>query len=195
MFSTNLKRPLLALAVTAGLLAVAGPASAGTTNEPKGSSFLDMSTTETLDLAVSIWAPGDGSDFVAGPASANIVYNGHAGLGSAGLKFDSNEWAEAVDKDLNQPDMGIREQPTQVNAPHGLSIGSSEVFELNTIRSNGDGNDLDVAGPTGLKFDSNEWAEDIGFTAPSEMDANANASMPDVDDEVLASIYYEPDFF
>lgn len=36
MFGTNLKRPLLAIAVTAGLLAVAGPASAGTTNEPKG---------------------------------------------------------------------------------------------------------------------------------------------------------------
>jgi hypothetical protein len=55
----------------------------------------------------------------------------------------------AVDKDLNQPDMGIREHPTQVNAPHGLSIGTSEVFELNTIRSNGDGNEVAVEGFNG----------------------------------------------
>jgi hypothetical protein len=172
MFSINLKRPLLALAVTAGLVAVAGPASAATTH--------------------------------------------------------------GVDKDLNQPDMGIREQPTQLTAPHGLSIGSSEVFELNTIRSNGDGNDLNVAGPTGLKagasevlyetlslkFDSNEWAEEtfsIGssevfelnsfagkdtqrtplalidktmaedsFTSVPEFDANANAFRSEVEDEVRA---------
>ncbi len=157
MFSNKLKRPALALAVTAGLLAVAGPASAATTHEP--SPRAAMGTIEEL------------------------------------MEFMDYTDDAAVDKDLNQPDMGIREQPTQVNAPHGLSIGSSEVFELNTIRSNGDGNDLDVAGPTGLKFDSNEWAEDIGFTAPSEMDANANASMPDVDDEVLAGVNYEPDVF
>ena len=139
MSSRNFKRPLLVtLVVTAGLLAVARP------------------------------------------ASANIVYNGHAGLGSASLKFDSNEWTEeaffldtgtterldfmdytddaAVDKDLNQPDMGIGEQPTQINAPHGLSIGSSEVFELNTIRSNGDGNDLNVAGPAPVSI----WAPGDG---------------------------------
>lgn len=60
MSSTNLKRPLLALAVTAGLLAVTGPASAAPTDQAKaapptgvGSSFLDIGTAERLDLNIA----------------------------------------------------------------------------------------------------------------------------------------------
>jgi hypothetical protein len=184
MFSTNLNRPLLALAVTAGLLAVAGPASAqigpasmGVTTPHPGSKAPANATGLKSDTEIT--------DYVRLSTASDVDT----------LRMGVMDYTDAVvDKDLNQPDMGVREQPTQVNAPQGLSIGSSEVFELNTIRSNGDGSGQ-VAGPAGLKFDSNEVAEDNGFTAPPEMDANANASMPDVDDEVLASIYYEPDFF
>jgi hypothetical protein len=165
MFSNKLKRPALALAVTAGLLAVAGPASAQG-GDRVGATSLKYETEVT--------------DYVR-PTTASDGQQGSP--------------VSLVDKDLYQPDMGIREQPTQVNAPHGLSIGSSEVFELeHHLWNNGDGSGQ-VAGPTGLKFDSNEWAEDLGFTAPPEMGANANAFMPDVDDEVLAGVNYEPDFF
>ncbi|MDQ5831504.1 MAG: hypothetical protein M3550_00395 [Actinomycetota bacterium] len=115
MFSSNLKRPLLALAVSAGLLAVAGPASAEVVtnnNDPEQANShkpfsIDVGTSEALvgraaslksdsnevavegitlahsrpkatpvtmldyegapvqqvPRGVSIWAPGDGSDF------------------------------------------------------------------------------------------------------------------------------------
>ncbi len=69
MFSSTLKRPALALAVTAGLLAVAGPASAATSDQPS--------------------LMGDGNDVTI--ETAKIVYNGHAGLGSALLpELDAN---------------------------------------------------------------------------------------------------------
>jgi hypothetical protein len=57
MFSTNLKRPLVTLAVTAGLLAVAAPAGATTTDEPNASPalnpssfFVDIGTSESLGV-------------------------------------------------------------------------------------------------------------------------------------------------
>lgn len=126
MFSNKLKCPALALAVTAGLLTVAGPASAARVNDLKVMPPNDATSS-------SMWA-----------------------------------WHEA--------------------ARAGIYEGT-EAKGVMTWNP-GEGSDV-VAGPTGLKFDSNEWAEDLGFTAPPEMDANANAFMP----EVLAGINYEPDFF
>jgi hypothetical protein len=158
MFSTNLKRPALALAVTAGLLAVAGPASARG-GDRVGATSLKVDTEIT--------------DYV----RLSTASDGHQGSP-----------VFLVDKDLIQPDMGIREHPTLVNAPHSLSIGSAEVFELNTMDgedaltwTNGDRRGPSEAGP-------------IGFTAPSEMDANAKAFLPEVNDEVLAGVNYEPDY-
>jgi hypothetical protein len=67
MFSTNLKRPLVALAVTAGLLTVAGPAGAGTLGGNSGNS-----------------------------ADA-IVYNGHAGLGAnANASFSGDAYDDEM---------------------------------------------------------------------------------------------------
>jgi hypothetical protein len=115
MFSIKLKGPLLALAVTAGLLAVAGPAS----------------------------AQGGGADFTRFGENAPIRSSDDV---SAYMEYAGSPLA------------------------------------LKSIWTNGDGHDLNEAGP-------------IGFTAPSEMDANANAFRLKVDDEVLASINYEPDVF
>ena len=57
MSRNKLKRPALAFAVTAAVLAVAGPASAASA---------DLKVDNGPDkrpAPVSIWAPGDGSDF------------------------------------------------------------------------------------------------------------------------------------
>ena len=66
----TLKRPLVTLAVAAGLLAAAGPASAGGAQiwaPGDGSDFLkagDASSRPAGAGSAGIWAPGDGSDFV-----------------------------------------------------------------------------------------------------------------------------------
>ena len=72
-----------------------------------------------------------------------------------------------VDKDLYQPDMTVREHPTQV--------GSSEVFQLNTLG----GNDTLRTPPALI---DRTTAQD-SFTAVPEFHANDNAFMPNVDDE------------
>ncbi len=62
MFSTNLKGPLATLAVTAGLLAVAGPASA------------DVASPRDPVSGMQLTQPSN--------AAGAIMYNGHAGLGA-----------------------------------------------------------------------------------------------------------------
>ncbi|MDP9144211.1 MAG: hypothetical protein M3N43_05885 [Actinomycetota bacterium] len=105
MFSTNLKRPLLALAVTAGLLAVAGPASGATTHEPNlksyghkvaVESFLGIGTTEPLHR-------------VGNPvhAAGAIIYNGHAGLGANWAEAELDANANAVFSGDAYDEMGI----------------------------------------------------------------------------------------
>ena len=83
MFSSKLKRPLLALAVTAGLFAVAGPASAEvvTDNKDPDAFSVDMGNSEALHR---VGNPGQ--------APGAIVYNGHAGLGTnwATPELDAN---------------------------------------------------------------------------------------------------------
>lgn len=111
MSATKLKRPLAALAVTAGLLAVAGPASAATSDQPS--------------------LKGDGNDVTI--ETAKIVYNGHAGLGSASLEI-------------------ITDLPPVTAKVHQAR---SAVLP--------------------------------------ELDANANAFLPEVNDEVLALVNFEPD--
>jgi hypothetical protein len=167
MFSSTLKRPALALAVTAGLLAVAGPASAGTTDEPKekGTGFTVPSE------AVNFWL-GSNDALTAAVVAADFNYKEATQAGHSRAPVTS---PTAPELDAN---------------PNASSSGDAYINEMG-IKAKGDV----VAGPTGLKFDSNEWAEDLGFTALPEMDANANASMPEVDDEVLAGVNYEPDVF
>jgi hypothetical protein len=89
MFANKLKHLLLTLVVTAGLLAVAGPASAGvvTDNKDPDAFAVDMGTSEALH---------------------GIVYNGHAGLGAnwATPEVDAN--ANAVfSGDAYDNEMGI----------------------------------------------------------------------------------------
>ena len=153
MFS-KLKRPALALAVTAGLLAVAGPASAHVGIDDD---FIDR-------VATGLKYETEVTDYVRlGTAS-----DGHQGSP-----------VSLVDKDLYQPDMTVREHPTQV--------GSSEVFELNTLG----GNDTLRTPPALI---DRTTAED-SFTSLPELHANDNAFMPEVQDEVLAGVNYEIDVF
>jgi hypothetical protein len=197
MFSNKLKRPLLALAVTAGSLAVAGPASAQIGPATMGNATASIVVYDYEGTAVqqvpkgrSIWAPGDGSGDVAGPTGLKFEteITDYVRLSTAsdvdtprmGAKWELSEYDAitsganrlvtdytddaAVDKDLYQPDMGIREQPTQVK---------SILVDLP---------------PLAAKVPQARSA------VPPELDANANTSLPEVDDEVLASINYEPDY-
>lgn len=99
MSSSKLKRPLLALAVTAGLLAVAGPASAEvvTNNNDPDAFSVDIGTSEALHQVAK---PGH-------PAGA-IVYNGHAGLGTNWVAPELDANANAVfSGDAYDNEMGI----------------------------------------------------------------------------------------
>jgi hypothetical protein len=83
MFGSKLKRPLLAVAVTAGLLAAAGPAGAEvvTNNNDPDAFTIDIGTSEALH---QVGKPGH--------AAGAIAYNGHAGVGTnwATPELDAN---------------------------------------------------------------------------------------------------------
>ena len=74
-----------------------------------------------------------------------------------------------VDKDLNQPDMGIREHQTLLNDLEELPV-------LEAVSS---------AGADSTRARS---------AVLPELDANANAFLPEVNDELLAGVNYEPEY-
>ena len=145
MFSTKLKRPLLALAVTVGLLAVAGPASAAvvtTNNDPE-----QVNSPKPFSIDVG------GSE----------AFNGR----STGLKSDSNEVAV-----------------------EGISLANSGPKATSGVMLDYDGSPIKNAAGSAGAIVYNGHAGLGANWAATELDANANAFLPDVNDDVLAWIVY-----
>ena len=149
MHSITLKRAAATVAVVAGLLAAAAPASAQSLpgmvgfTPPIGTDKGSLTAAQQGTWGPIVYVGGAGLGIDAGPGDDNITTAAGTQVGSEGVKRNGRGFFDIPaelrgsisGEEMTKAIVSVK-APGSANVPAQLSIGTAEVFELNTFGGN-----------------------------------------------------------